>query len=61
MQITCTQRKCKDFEIKNRREYHDLYIQSDTLLVADVENNFRNVIYGLDPPHFFFSAQGLTW
>ena len=54
MQITCTQRKCKDFEIKNRREYHDLYIQSDTLLVADVENNFRNVIYGLDP-------QGLTW
>ena len=25
-------RVCKDSEIKNLREYHDLYVQSDTLL-----------------------------
>ena len=24
------------FEIKNRGEYHDLYVQSDTLLLSDV-------------------------
>ena len=29
-------RVCKDFEIKNLREYHDLYVQSDTLLLVDV-------------------------
>ena len=27
-----TQRVCKDFETKNLREYHDLYVQSDTFL-----------------------------
>ena len=43
------------FEIKNREEYHDLYVQSDTLLLADVFENFRVKcieIYGLDPAHF---------
>ena len=28
-------RVCKDFEIKNLGKYHDLYVQSDTLLLAD--------------------------
>ena len=27
---------CKDFQINNLREYHDLYVQSKTLLIADV-------------------------
>ena len=31
------------FEIRNRGEYHDLYAQSDTLLLADVYENFRNM------------------
>ena len=51
------------FEIKNRGEYHDLYVQSDTLLLADVFENFRNMcleIYELDPT-YFVSVPGLAW
>ena len=29
-------RVCKDFEIEHCREYHDLYVQSNTLLLSDV-------------------------
>ena len=51
------------FEIKNGGEYHDLYVQSDTLLLADVFENIRSMcieIYGLDPV-YFVSAPGLAW
>ena len=34
---------CKDFEIKNLGEYHDLYVQSDTSWLADVFENFQNM------------------
>ena len=48
---------------KNLGDYHDLYVQSDTLLLADIFENFRNMcirIYELDPAHFL-SAPGLAW
>ena len=51
------------FEIKNLGECHDLYVQCDTFLLADVFESFRNKcieIYGLDLAHFF-SALGLAW
>ena len=35
-------RVCKDFEIKDLGEYHDLYVQSNRLLLADVFTNFHN-------------------
>ena len=44
-------------------EYHDLYLQTDTLLLADVFESFRNVcldIYRLDLV-CFVSAPGLAW
>ena len=56
-------RVCKDFQIKNLGEYHDLYLQSDTLLLADVFENFRKMcleIYGVDPAKLF-SAPGIAW
>ena len=57
---THTKRVSKDFEIKN---LDDLYVQSDTLMVDNVFNNFRNIcldIYGLDPALLLF-ARGFIW
>ena len=53
----------KRFKFKNLGEYHDLYVQSDTLLLADVFENFRKMflkVYELDPTHFL-SLPGLAW
>ena len=38
-------RVCKDLEIKNLGEYHDLYLKSDTLLLADVFKNVRKICF----------------
>ena len=53
----------KKLKLKNLGEYHDLYVQSDTLLLADVFENFRNTcikVYELDPAHLL-SLPGLAW
>ena len=45
----------KGFKLKNLGDYHDFYVQSDTLLLADVFETFRNMsleIYELDLAHF---------
>ena len=49
--------------MKSSGDYHDLCVQSDTLFVADVFENFRDKcieMYKLDPVHFL-SAPGLAW
>ena len=51
------------FKIYNLGEYHDLYVRSDTLLLADIFENFRQSClknYELDPAHFV-SLPGLAW
>ena len=56
-------RVSEKFKTKNLGENHDLYVQSDKLLLEDVFENFRNKcieIYELDPAHFL-SAPGLAW
>ena len=37
---THRKRVCKDFQIKQLGEYHDLYVQSDKLLLVNVFGNF---------------------
>ena len=53
----------KVFKLDNLGDYHDLYVKSDTLLLADVFENFRNMcikVYELDPAHFVL-LPGLAW
>ena len=53
----------KAFKIKTMGEYHDLYLGSDVLLLADVFESFRKTClqyYKLDPCHYFTSP-GLLW
>ena len=51
------------FKMKTLKVYHELYNETDVLLMADVFENFRNIClnnYGLDPAHYF-TAPGLAW
>ena len=51
------------FNLKTMGDYHDLYLKSDTLLLADIFENFRKTClqyYKLDPCHYF-SSPGLSW
>ena len=53
----------KKFNLNNMGDYHDLNLQSDILLLADVFENFRKTCleyYKLDPCHYFTSP-GLSW
>ena len=59
---TYAKRVCKNFEINNLGEYYNLYVQSDTLLLVDVFESFRNmclIINQLDPVKFLL-APGLA-
>ena len=61
--IVTAKRVWKDFQIKHLGEHHHLYLKSDTLLWADVFENFRKMrlkIFHLDPAKFI-SATGLAW
>ena len=52
-----------EFNMKNLGEYHDLYVQSDAILLSDVFESFRSLclnIYELDPA-YFLSLPGLAW
>ena len=51
------------FKLKNMGDYHDLYLKTDVVLLANVFESFRKVCidnYGLDPAHFY-TAPGLAW
>ena len=51
------------FGCKTIKDYHDLYLKSDVLLLADVFEKFRSTClkhYKLDPAHYYTSP-GLAW
>ena len=54
---------CDTLKIDNLGQYHDLYVQSDTALLADVFENFRDKCLDIDKldPAYFLSASSLSW
>ena len=51
------------FKLKNMGHYHDLYLEMNVILLANIFESFRKVCienYGLDPAHFY-TAPGLAW
>ena len=58
-----SQKVWETFGIENMGQYHDLYLKSDVLLLADIFQNFREINLtnsGLDPAHYV-SSPGLSW
>ena len=61
---THAQKVFKELGLKNLCSYRDLYVQSDTLLLADVFENFRSKcieIYELDPAQLLSAPGLLAW
>ena len=60
-----TKRVWKDFEINILGDYHDLHVQSETLLLADVFENFKNMSWNIwvwsAKSAKFLSSPGLAW
>ena len=54
---------CHTFKIKNLGEYHHLYVKSDTALLADIFENFRDKCLDINKlgPAYYLSAPGLSW
>ncbi|CAB4011090.1 Hypothetical predicted protein, partial [Paramuricea clavata] len=53
----------KSFDMKSMREYHDLYLKVDVLLLADIMERFREICmenYELDPA-WYYTSPGLAW
>ena len=51
------------FKMKTMRDYHDIYLKTDVLFLANVFEKFINTCleyYGLDPCHYF-SSPGISW
>jgi hypothetical protein len=51
------------FNCRTFKDYHDLYLKTDVILLADAFENFRDVsmsTYGLDPAHYL-TTPSLTW
>ena len=59
----CTQNVWEEFEICDLGDYHNLYLRTDAVLLANVFEAFRYTClrhYSLDPAHFYTSP-GLAW
>ena len=57
------QKVWREFKIEHFQDYHNLYNETDVLLLADVFESFRNICienYKLDPAHYY-TAPGLFW
>ena len=51
------------FQCESMADYHDIYLKSDVLLVADFFESFRAIClahYDLDAVHYY-TAPGLAW
>ena len=58
-----TQKVWEEFGIRDLGDYHNLYLKTDVVLLADVFEAFRSTClrhYSLDPAHFYTSP-GLAW
>jgi hypothetical protein len=54
---------CSNFGMRSMRQYHDLYLKTYVMLLADVFEEFRKMTlnyYGLDALHYF-SSPGLSF
>ena len=54
---------CDTFKIKKLGKYHDLFVKSDTALLADIFENFRDKCLEINEldPGYYLSAPGLSW
>ena len=60
---THAQRVFNHFNMTNLRDYHNFYLLTDVLLLADMFENFRDLFlqhYGLDPA-YNYTFPSLTW